>query len=267
MTKDAGIDYGMGLANIDKENGIRYGVINSNEVLQRWADSSEAQYSPPPYYCPNCDTETVVPSDSEELSEEDKDIVENDYFCPSCKQSFWSDRVSPENPMEYTYTEGGYKCLQTYDDSDIFVIKSPYYTLCSYCSPCAPGAGYLTSTNENGIKAYCLGHDWFDEDIAPYPVFRVEDDRQVVAERKEVVCSMCHGDKVRDTGQLAEIRNEPIETTEEAIVRGDILIRGFDPEKHTFECSMCFGKGTREEVVERVIENVSGDNSQDDCRH
>ena len=28
----------------------------------------------------------------------------------------------------------------------------------------------------NGAKAYCLGHDWFDEDNpCPYPVYRVSD--------------------------------------------------------------------------------------------
>lgn len=32
-----------------KNQGIRYGVINQREVLQAWADSSEAFYSP---YCP-----------------------------------------------------------------------------------------------------------------------------------------------------------------------------------------------------------------------
>ena len=29
-------DYGLGLTNIDKENGIRYGVIPQNEVSENW---------------------------------------------------------------------------------------------------------------------------------------------------------------------------------------------------------------------------------------
>jgi hypothetical protein len=244
MHNDAGIDYGMGLSNVDKGNGIRYGVISSNEVLQRWADSSEAQYSEYdqnyPSQCDNCgkDIEGAHSWGSEIECE--------------CGETVTLEMPDFYEPMEFTYDADGYKCSQSVDDSDIFIVKSPYYTLCSYCSPCAPGAGYITSTNEDGIKAYCFGHDWFEEGIAPYPVFRVEDDRQVVAERKEVACGMCHGYKVRDTGQLAEIRNEPIHVTEQLIHSGEIRVNGFDPEKHTFECNMCYGKGTREEVVETV---------------
>jgi hypothetical protein len=32
------------------------------------------------------------------------------------------------------------------------------------------------SPREEGIKAYCFGHDWFDNERAPYKVYRVEDD-------------------------------------------------------------------------------------------
>ncbi len=47
-----GIDYGNGLTNIDHSNGIRYGVIPANEVLQAWCDSSEPDYGEP--HCPKC---------------------------------------------------------------------------------------------------------------------------------------------------------------------------------------------------------------------
>ena len=44
LTEYKGIDYGKNLnVNIDK-NGIHYGVINQNEVLQAWADSSTPFY-------------------------------------------------------------------------------------------------------------------------------------------------------------------------------------------------------------------------------
>ena len=67
---------------------------------------------------------------------------------------------------EYIVTD----CL----DSELMVIKSPYYTLVQYCSPCAPGAGNLNTPIECGIKAYCLGIEWFDEyNPCPYPIYSV----------------------------------------------------------------------------------------------
>ncbi len=75
---------------------------------------------------------------------------------------------------------GEYKATQSGDDSDIFILKSPYYTRAQFCSPCAPGACYLTNPCEDGERAYCFGHDWFDDGKAPYPVFLVADDSEVL---------------------------------------------------------------------------------------
>jgi hypothetical protein len=88
---------------------------------------------------------------------------------------------------------------------DIMIIKSPYYTYAQFCSPCAPGAGYLMNwfKMENGYspetlgieqfekmaqaagfpKVYCFGHDWFGNGIAPYPVFNVETGELVKADK------------------------------------------------------------------------------------
>ena len=130
-----GIDYGRGLVNIDHETGIRYGVISQHEVLQAWADESE-----PEYPCDTCDAE----AGSEECQ-----------YCESIGCVL--------EDIEYT----------AFSDSmgDIFIIKSPYYTLCDYCSPCAPGAGDLSTTGN--VKTYCFGDDWFDDGVAPYPIFTV----------------------------------------------------------------------------------------------
>jgi len=38
----------------------------------------------------------------------------------------------------------------------------------------------LGSPIEGGVKTYCLGHDWFDGDKAPYPVFTVNLDVEVL---------------------------------------------------------------------------------------
>ena len=144
-TQNAGIDYGMGLSNIDKNTGIRYGVISIYEVTQSWADSSEANYN-----CADCEY-----ANSENGCNQ---------FCDA---------------SSFSYDSDGYIAEQLGDDTDIFIIKSPYYTLCNFCSPCAPGAGYIMSQNKNGIKAYCFGHDWFDYGKAPYKVFDVKTDKEI----------------------------------------------------------------------------------------
>jgi hypothetical protein len=139
-----GIDYGMGWSNVSHETGIRYGVINSHEVLQAWADSSEPYYS-------HDDIDGNVEFD------DDRDI----------------------DPVSFDLDDGEYKASQNFDDCDIFIVKSPYYTVCQFCSPCAPGAGYIMNSCEDGVRAYCFGHDWFDDGKAPYPVYSVETGERV----------------------------------------------------------------------------------------
>ena len=63
---------------------------------------------------------------------------------------------------------------------DIFITKSPYYTTCTFCSPCAPNAGDLSHPVDGGVKAYCFGHDWFEEGKAPYPVFSVKTGEEIL---------------------------------------------------------------------------------------
>ncbi|MGB2806668.1 MAG: hypothetical protein WBC22_02930 [Sedimentisphaerales bacterium] len=139
-----GIDYGMGKTNIDNDNKIRFGVIHQNELLQAWSDSSE------PYYpCKDCD-----------VSEDEYDNCECD-------------------AISYIIDDGEY---QAESDScgDIFITKSPYYTHAQFCSPCAPGACYIMNSCDDGEKAYCFGHDWFEGGKAPYPVFNLNGRKQEV---------------------------------------------------------------------------------------
>jgi hypothetical protein len=161
----AGIDYSMGMSNVDQETGIHFGVISQNEVLQAWCDSSAPQYGN--LNCPICDL-------SVEVGEE---------FCPRCDHDFageWDD-IEPDC---YMIDDGEYQATCG-DDGDIFVVKSPYYTKCKFCSPCAPGAGYLMSPIEDGIKAYCFGHDWFESGIAPYPVYCVATDKLIEPKKED----------------------------------------------------------------------------------
>jgi hypothetical protein len=183
-TDYAGIDYSLGQANVD-EKGYHFGVVSQHEVLQAWADSSEAEYGKP--LCPDCFNDL---DETSEYSVNDKPVfdekgneIEDEYYCSVCDKGvdendpdIWSDE-----PLNFYYNEDGYQAEQTYGDTDIFITKSPYYTWAQYCSPCAPGAGYLMSWMDkgNGIKTYCFGHDWFENEKAPYPVYRVDNDEEV----------------------------------------------------------------------------------------
>lgn len=147
-----GIDYSLGRSNLDPEFNIHYGVIPQDEVFQAWADSSEAVYSEP-----------------EDVGEEDdRDEYEDNYELGE--------------PLGFRYDQEGYEATQDGDDRDIFILKAPYYTYAQFCSPCAPGAGYLLSwlkEPRETNKTFCFGHDWFEEGAAPYPVFAVKDGGRV----------------------------------------------------------------------------------------
>jgi len=148
------IDYGYGKTNIDVETDIRYGVISIHDILQSWCDSSESVYQT---YCPHCESE----------------IEQDIEACPNCKKEVLEYDFSDEPSYSKIESEG-YEAIQSGGSSDIFVTKSPFYTFCNYCSPCAPGAGDLRSPCDGGAKTYCFGHDWFEDGKAPYIVYSVE---------------------------------------------------------------------------------------------
>jgi len=160
MENYKGIDYGHGMVNIDN-NGIRFGVIHQHEVLQVWCDESE------PYYgeimCQGCLQVVTI----------------DDETCPNCDHDL-IDGFDFIEPVSYTYDKDGYS-MESDDHGDIMVFKSPYYTHAQFCSPCAPGACYLTNPVEAdpNNKCYCLGHDWFENEKAPYPVYDVKTDKLV----------------------------------------------------------------------------------------
>ncbi len=173
-----GIDYGMGRTNIDTKTGIRFGVINSGEVCQAWCDSSEGDYGEPA--CPKCGNE-VTEYDDDKHGEYDQYSHEGccDYACEDCEHIIESSDALGDEAIGFTLDDGEYKATQSGDDSDIFILASPYYTRAQFCSPCAPGAGYLMNPCDDGPKTYCFGHDWFDDGKAPYPVYSVDDDTLV----------------------------------------------------------------------------------------
>jgi len=179
-----GIDYGLGQSNIDKSTGIHYGVISQHSVNPDALDDLEPDYGPPT--CPKCGGEVKasdeVPS---EVSDAEWFNVNADYACSKCEECFWSEDCFPEESQGFSYSTDGYEladCL----DSDIFVLRSPYYTFAQFCSPCVPGAGNLdtfVSEEDGGVKCYALGHEWFDaENPCPYPVYSVKTGALVLPE-------------------------------------------------------------------------------------
>lgn len=170
-TDYVGIDYGNGATNIDTSNGIRYGVIPLNEVCQAWCDSSEFHYTP---YCPHCGNELTESNDGGSCT----------FPCEHCEETI-KDGEQYADECDFTYIDDGEYKATASNDGDIFITKAPYYTHAQFCSPCAPGAGYLMNPCENGPKVYCFGHDWFYDSqeyngAAPYPVYRVSDDSRVL---------------------------------------------------------------------------------------
>lgn len=178
-----GIDYGMGKTNVDTSNGIRYGVISQHSIMPEAFDEFEADYGKPT--CPKC-LGSVLDASDDTLPESSEDWEQYrewgcaEYACPTCEHLLDSSDVYGEDPLGFSYDSDGYS-LESCLDSDVFVLKSQFYTFAQFCSPCVPGAGNLHNPMEDGTKTYCLGHEWFDDGKAPYPVYRVSDDTIVTA--------------------------------------------------------------------------------------
>jgi hypothetical protein len=166
-TSYPGIDYGMGTTNVSSE-GIRYGVLPFHDICQAWCDSSEANYGKPELTdcdCPRC-------GHNEGQSYEWGDNL----ICEECDESYEIEFPDCAEPISHVLDDGEYLAEQSGDSCDIFILKSPYYTHAQFCSPCAPGAGYLRNPCEAGPKTYCFSHDWFDDESpCPYPVYQVSD--------------------------------------------------------------------------------------------
>lgn len=125
--------------------------------------------------------------DWESLSDTVLSALENQETAENLSESLWSDIESDWSddysmgacePSSYRYEADGY-ILELGSDGDIFVVKSPYFTICRECSPCAPNAGYLTSQG-GGTDAYALGSDWFEDHKLPYRLWSVATARPVI---------------------------------------------------------------------------------------
>ena len=175
-----GIDYGQGKTNIDKTNDIRFGVISQHSLMSESLNDFDADYGPP--HCSCCGDEAVDYDDEKHGEYNGRGCC--DFACESCERFFDSSDAYGDEPICHFLNDGEYKATMG-SDGDIFLLKSPFYTHAQFCSPCAPGAGHLDNPCDDGPKTYCFGHDWFEGDEAPYPVFSVRTGEPVQSERQQ----------------------------------------------------------------------------------
>jgi hypothetical protein len=151
--------------------------------------------------------------DSQEMDlEEDLENVE------SAVDEWFGDFYDHDSSLAgIVYEEGDLHILGS-GDTYLMVTKSPYYTYSQYCSPCYPGAGNLDTEcdPESGApRTYCLDHDWFENNKAPYRVWRERDAVELVSEIQEVPCPYCNGAGTRPLSQIAAARGCPVEDIRE----------------------------------------------------
>jgi hypothetical protein len=183
----AGLDYsGPGSStNRNTETGIRYGVISQRSIspdacedIMIWGTDAAWEQA-----CADAIAEAKANAD-------DPDDIDEGLITEELGMD-WESSIS-----DYVYDSEGYYIMGCLD-SDLMITKSQFYTYAQFCSPCVPGAGNLDNpfephpnqmTAEEIIimaealgfpRAYCLGHDWFDDNKAPYPVFSVADNTLV----------------------------------------------------------------------------------------
>jgi hypothetical protein len=177
-TSNKGIDYGRGTTNVNPKTGIRYGVIAANSV---WSEAMSDIYSHGTDLDHKAYMDGVKDSLRQALSEYFSGHTYNDKpsrLDEATEEAFdaVSDRLNDNyegtgDCTRYLYERDGYR-IQIDGSGDVWVLESPFYTYAQFCSPCAPGACYLTSpleTPDDNNKCYCLGPEWFCVDEAPMP--------------------------------------------------------------------------------------------------
>lgn len=160
-----GIDYSgpLGTCNRDPETGIRYGIVPVHSLGEFTFESFEPEYDPS---CPGCGDDW--PED-----------LETPAKCPACGRDVRDGAQYPDEPSRNVLSGDGYEGFLD-SSNDAWFTKSPYFTRAAFCSPCAPGACYLTSPCDDGERAYCPGPEWFDEhNPAPFPIYSVATGLQV----------------------------------------------------------------------------------------
>jgi len=226
-----GIDYGHGRANIDERTGIRFGVISQHSISEAWSEA-EANYGDP--HCPGCGA-----------------VIDDSCYCDNCDKDWDSSECYPDEPLGWVYDKDGYflkDCL----DSDVFIIKSPYYTHGQYCSPCCPGAVNLDCPmdRESGApRGYALGPDWFEGYQVPYRLFQVSDNTEMIVVEETKECPNCNGSGRDCLERVAQAQRIPLDE----LNRSALNVQDLRPD-NTFQCWRCDGSG---HLTDRILKPVN----------
>lgn len=180
------------ITNHDAETGIAFGIIPQRDVMPDCLDDCEYDYGQPEEgECEECGCLFHLEHDPKWY-----DLV----TCPDCGEEFELKLHNDAEANSFTIERDGYalsgECGSYTSSSDLWILKSPYYTIAEKCSPCAPGAGYLKPLDYDGDEAaimvsmrnsmgrgektYCLDGHFFESGIAPYPMWYVETGERVI---------------------------------------------------------------------------------------
>ena len=166
--------------NRDPETSIRYGIIHNHKLGEGALERFDAIYTA---RCPHCGED--IPDDTHFTNRTIKKpggAISKCWAadCSACGKLIREEEQHADEPDANVCDDGEYKAFLD-RDGDAWFEKSPYFTRAAFCSPCAPGACYLTSPCDDGERCYCPGHDWFDEDKAPFPVYNVATGERVLS--------------------------------------------------------------------------------------
>ena len=158
------------MPNTDEETGISYGVISQNslnlDAINSWYENDSIYDE----YVEGLAEQVKTGEISEDEKEDRLAEYDNDYH------------------HHYVVDDEGISAEHFENLNAWYITKSPFYTFCKKCSPCCPGAGDLDAPiNPDGHevvslwdKAYCLPKEYFENENAPYRVFRVDNDGEVI---------------------------------------------------------------------------------------
>jgi hypothetical protein len=168
-TNYPGLDYSGPGSTVNRDaNGIRYGIIPSNRVSP---DALETIYQ----HGTDEDFESFRLAVHDHIKSGIKEALADslnlpvefieriaEAACDAADDDMGDHYQGTGDCARYSYEGDGYK-LAIDGQGDLWVFASPFVTNAQFCSPCAPGAGYLLNPCDDGPLTYCLGLDWFDE--------------------------------------------------------------------------------------------------------
>jgi hypothetical protein len=186
------------MSNFNETVGIRYGVISPHSISS-WSLDEIYQNGTDPIY-EELKNDLIDPI-RKHLNNFGFSVGQIDEVLDPLIDNF-NESYESDGSGIMDYSDKEYDLHVSGDNFGIFVMRSPYYTWCKPCSPCAPGAGDLDNPADTHTfmiegdkqvdypgyseKTLCLGHEWFDQDNdqysrkIPHRVFRVSDDTEVL---------------------------------------------------------------------------------------